>query len=92
MIIESFSIANVVVVTMKQMTLLSKADGIAIRSRWHCYQKQMDGIDIIMMKTMHFIYILQLYHAYNPVNYSDLCTLCIQKNICVSTRSVFVLV
>ena len=49
MIIESFSIANVVVVTMKQMTLLSKADGIA------CYQKPMallseaDGIDIIII-------------------------------------------
>ena len=37
MVVESFSIENVVVATMKQMTLLSKADGIAIRSRWHWY-------------------------------------------------------
>ena len=72
MIIESFSIANVVVVTIKQMTLLSKADGIAIRSRWHCYQKQMallseaDGIDIIIffMKQICILpRFLQLYHA-----------------------------
>ena len=33
MIIDSFSVANVVVVTLKQMTLLSKADCIATGNR-----------------------------------------------------------
>ena len=54
MIIEGFSIANVVVVTMKQMTLLSKANGIAIRSRWHCYQKQMALISQYVWKNAFY--------------------------------------
>ena len=62
MIIECFNIANVVVVTMKQMTLLPKADGIAIRSRWHCQQKQMAlyldlqqiAMIIFIKENMHF--------------------------------------